>query len=208
MVMEYVDGCTLEELINKKSLIEDKEVLLLSSQIFNGIRSLRSIGITHRDLNLRNIKLNSERIIKFLDFGIATDEANPLAKDARRYGFPEGEVADDYFSLGLITYQLATREHILLDREPEIRSNTFAENIKELKLNLLNDNGRLKEEYLCKIPGYLKGLVTICLEKNENKKELLENYYLNLDSRKEKLEQLLGTGIDNEKYKQILKLLI
>ncbi len=150
LLMEYVDGQTLEKILKERKL-STHEVLDYSAQILNGIQSLRRLGITHRDLNPRNIKLNSSGKIKILDFGIATDEQSPKAKDNRRYGAPEGNKADDLFSFGLLLYKMATGEHIVYTKTAEIGEETYAKNIAQLKSEIYLDDGNLKREYREKI---------------------------------------------------------
>ncbi len=150
ILMEYVDGQTLEEILKERKLTPH-EVLDYSAQILNGIQSLRRWGITHRDINPRNIKLNSSGKIKLLDFGIATDEQSPKAKDNRRYGALEGNDADDLFSFGLLLYKMATGEHLVYTRKAEMGEETYAKNIAQLKREIYLDDGNLKREYHEKI---------------------------------------------------------
>jgi len=150
ILMEYVDGQTLEEILHERKLTPS-EVLDYSVQILNGIQSLRKHGITHRDLNLRNIKVNSQGEVKILDFGIATDKPHPKAKDNRKYGTPEGEEADDLISFGLLVYKMVTGEHLVdVSGKETIGSDTYADAIDKEKQFLYQD-GKLTEEYRNKI---------------------------------------------------------
>ncbi len=150
ILMEYVDGQTLEEIL-KEIKLTTHEVLDYSAQILNGIQSLRRWGITHRDLNPRNIKVNSSRKIKILDFGIATDEKSPNAKDNRRYGASEGNYADDIFSFGLLLYKMATGKHLVYTRTAEMGEETYAKNIVRLKSEFYSEDETIKREYREKI---------------------------------------------------------
>ncbi|MBS3118536.1 protein kinase [Candidatus Woesearchaeota archaeon] len=148
--MEYVDGQTLEEILSERKLTTH-EVLDYSAQILNGIQSLRRWGITHRDLNPRNIKVNSLGKIKILDFGIATDEQSPKAKDNRRYGASEGNNADDLFSFGLLLYKMVTNEHLVYTKTAEVGEETYIKNIARLKSEIYSEDGTIKREYREKI---------------------------------------------------------
>ncbi len=150
ILMEYVDGQTLEEILKERKLTPH-EVLDYSAQILNGIQSLRKHGITHRDLNLRNIKVNRQGEVKILDFGIATDELHPEAKDNRKYGAPQGEEADDLISFGLLVYKMATGKHLIeVPRKEVMGHDTYADEIDRMK-PLLYHNGESVKEYWEKI---------------------------------------------------------
>ncbi len=154
ILMEYVDGQTLEEILQERKL-SLHEVLDYSAQILNGIQSLRKHGITHRDLNLRNIKVNSQGEIKILDFGIATDEPHPESIDARKYGAPKDMEADDLISFGLLVYKMATGEHLVdVPGKEKMESNTYAGEIDRIK-SFLYQEGKISKKYRKKIANIL-----------------------------------------------------
>ncbi len=155
IVMEFLDGKTLDEVIKEKHIPIDL-ALKYSAQLLNGIKCLRKYGITHRDLNLRNIKITNDQTLKILDFGIATDKPNPLPQDNRRYGSPSSNIADDFFSFALITYQLAIGEHLVEKKLDDEGSETFADRIAHLKEEMYAEK-KLKEKYADKIKNYLEG---------------------------------------------------
>lgn len=76
MVMEYVDGTTLKELVDELGGIETEEALPLFLQICNGLGHAHREGILHRDVKCSNVMIgkdrNGERILKVIDFGIAS----------------------------------------------------------------------------------------------------------------------------------------
>ena len=135
ILMEKVDGETL----NRK--FEEEETLDYTCQIFDGIRYLRSKGVTHRDLHPKNIIITLEGIIKILDFGIVSDEETPEPKDNRRYGG-----ATDFFSLGLIAYKMFTGDHFILSKSDEMTTNSYANIIARLKRDILEE-GILKGNF-------------------------------------------------------------
>lgn len=151
ILMEYVDGQTLGEILTHRGFTP-REVLGYSEQMLLGIQSLKKYDITHRDLNLHNVKVNTHRKIKFLDFGIATDESHPSAKDARRCGVPSNEEANDLFSLGMLTYQMTTGEHLVYHRKPEekMSSSAYGDYIDKMKQTMYS-LGKLNQEYKKKI---------------------------------------------------------
>ncbi len=70
MVLEYVPGPTLAELLRKRPLPVD-EALGIARQIARGLEAAHNAGIVHRDLKPANIKITPDGVVKVLDFGIA-----------------------------------------------------------------------------------------------------------------------------------------
>ncbi len=70
LVMELVDGPTLEDRIKQGALPAD-EALGFAMQIAEALEGAHSQGIVHRDLKPANIKLRPDGTVKVLDFGIA-----------------------------------------------------------------------------------------------------------------------------------------
>src|SRR5439155_15581983 len=70
IVMEYVDGETLQERLNRGAMTVD-EALSVSRQIAEALEAAHERGIIHRDLKPANIKLTPLEKVKVLDFGLA-----------------------------------------------------------------------------------------------------------------------------------------
>ena len=117
IVMEYVEGETLRQRLNKGPL-EVTEVLDFTKQIVKGLSKAHKAGIIHRDLKPANIMVTKGGEIKILDFGLAKlREASLLTKEGTTMGTvaymsPEqarGEETDertDIWALGVITYEM------------------------------------------------------------------------------------------------------
>ncbi|RJQ15561.1 serine/threonine-protein kinase [Candidatus Woesearchaeota archaeon] len=147
ILMDYVDGKTLEEVM--QDYPDGLPILYfadVANQLLDGIAYLRSQGVFHRDLNLRNIKVNNSGAVKILDFGIAAD-VKDVPKNNRKYGGPT-----DLFSFGLIVYKLRTGRHLLDDFDKDCESNSYAEKIERAKRVMLGEDGRLLLDYMLKLP--------------------------------------------------------
>lgn len=118
IVMEYIDGCTLKELINKKAPFEDVESLGVAIQIASALEHAHKNKIVHRDIKPQNILVTKDGTIKVTDFGIAravtsatvTTESigsvHYFSPEQARGGFVDNK--SDIYSLGIVLYEMAT----------------------------------------------------------------------------------------------------
>lgn len=119
IVMEYVEGELLRELIDKRTL-SLQEALGITIQICDGLSKAHQAGIIHRDIKPENIVLSQDGWVKILDFGLAKLQgASKLTEEAFTLGTvdymsPEqaqGESIDhrtDIWSLGVVLYEMVT----------------------------------------------------------------------------------------------------
>jgi len=70
IVMEYVDGCELEEKISGKPL-KIPEALDIAIHIGEGLKAAHHKGIVHRDIKSQNIMITKNGHVKIMDFGLA-----------------------------------------------------------------------------------------------------------------------------------------
>lgn len=71
IVMEYIDGLTLDKLIKAKKKLPWRNTLKITAQILSAVEHAHSHKIIHRDIKPLNIMLTEEGVVKLTDFGIA-----------------------------------------------------------------------------------------------------------------------------------------
>src|SRR5262249_46292193 len=72
LVMEFIDGCTLEALLCRGEPLEVKEILRIAIQVASGLAAAHQHGLIHRDIKPANILLESGvQRVKLTDFGLA-----------------------------------------------------------------------------------------------------------------------------------------
>jgi len=119
MVMEFVPGTTLENLIQTKGAIPCDLAMVLFNQILDGIAHAHELGIVHRDIKPGNIMITPAGKVKVMDFGIAKvlGGVSSLTREGRiigtiEYMSPEqinGVLTDarsDIYSLGILLYEM------------------------------------------------------------------------------------------------------
>jgi serine/threonine protein kinase len=120
IVMEYVAGETLAELMRREGPVEPDRAVELLVQVCAGLEHAHGAGLVHRDIKPQNLLVRSDGVVKIADFGIArTLQATQLTEvgtvlGTAAYLAPEqaaGEPvtpAADIYSLGAVAYELLT----------------------------------------------------------------------------------------------------
>lgn len=124
VVMEYVPGTTLRDLLNRRRRLRLEEAVELCGQVLDGLQAAHDAGLVHRDIKPENILLKNggrgDRV-KVVDFGLAEavhgdrDTGGPLVATAA-YVAPElvngkpATTASDVYSTAILLYELLTGE--------------------------------------------------------------------------------------------------
>ena len=120
IVMEYVKGKTLKEVIKAQGKLSVEETLNYSYQIARALESAHNSNIIHRDIKPQNIMLTKDGLIKVTDFGIAKHSDSVTITNSGKiigsahYFSPEqarGNMTDgrsDIYSLGIVMYEMVT----------------------------------------------------------------------------------------------------
>lgn len=120
LVLEFVEGRSLGELVAECGRIEWQIVLALLFYVLKGLSFAHGKGVIHRDIKPDNILISHEGQVKITDFGLATIEDAPkltrqgMVLGTPAYLPPEGltgsppDIRSDLFSLGATFYETAT----------------------------------------------------------------------------------------------------
>ena len=115
IVMQYIDGCTLQEFLATNPAASVKRRLF--SELLEAVNCLHKRGVVHNDLKPQNILVtNNGNSLKLIDFGLASDDAHYLLKTpgcTSFYASPElcsgsgaVDVRSDIYSLGIIMKEM------------------------------------------------------------------------------------------------------
>jgi serine/threonine protein kinase len=130
IVMEYVDGGTLERFCRSDALLPVDRIVEIAFKCSRALEFAHKAGITHRDIKPANILLTGETDVKITDFGaalIATGDTTQVsAIGSPAYMSPEQvrehalDHQTDIYSLGVVMY------HLLTGRLPFQGANNFS----------------------------------------------------------------------------------
>ncbi|MEL6821862.1 MAG: serine/threonine-protein kinase [Calditrichota bacterium] len=120
IILEYVDGLNLEELVEKNGPVEESLLLQIADEVLQALVYAHTAGVTHRDIKPANVLLGLDGRVKVTDFGLAKVEGDATVTHqdsmvgSPAYMSPEQITGDnpdgraDLFSLGCLLYELLT----------------------------------------------------------------------------------------------------
>lgn len=118
IVMEYIKGITLKQLISKRGALDKQEALDIMKQLVSAMINAHKNNVVHRDIKPQNILIKDDGTVKLSDFGIALAQNAAQLTQADsvlgsvHYLAPElarGEAASeqsDVYALGIVFYEL------------------------------------------------------------------------------------------------------
>ncbi|MBQ6440504.1 MAG: Stk1 family PASTA domain-containing Ser/Thr kinase [Mogibacterium sp.] len=120
IVMELIEGDTLNKIIEKEAPMDYRKVIDISKQVASALRIAHKNKIIHRDVKPHNIMVTNDGVVKLADFGIAravndaTLSTGSKIVGSVHYFSPEqarGNYVDersDIYSLGIVMYEMLT----------------------------------------------------------------------------------------------------
>lgn len=165
IVMEYVKGKSLEEILKEQTKLPIQQVIKIALQICDALKYAHSKDIIHRDIKSSNIMLSDDQQVKLVDFGISVERGRQsnapefvgtpsyIAPELIDMGVPN--TLSDQFSLGVLLYEMVKGELPFLGKD-----------IHSILYKIMYQ----EPERLCgdglAVPSLLHDIILKCLAKN------------------------------------------
>ena len=207
IVMEYIKGKTLKDLIREKGKLSYDETIDYSIQIAEALKHAHLNHIVHRDIKPQNIMINEDNIIKVTDFGIAraatsstlTTTSNVLGSvhyfspEQARGGYTDEK--SDIYSLGMVMYEMVTGK-LAYDGDTPI----------SVALKHVQENIIPPRELDATIPVGLEAIILKCVQKRQSDRYSNVEAVIN-DLRAIKNNEVINHLIDNDDGEQATRMI-
>jgi tRNA A-37 threonylcarbamoyl transferase component Bud32 len=171
IVMEYVDGVNLAEVIEKTGPLPVDVGVMIAIQVCNALDYAHMRGLIHRDIKPSNIMIKRNGEVKLMDFGIAQSRnLESLTMPGTLIGTPaymspeqilgqQLDVRSDIFSFGIVLYEMFTGVKPFTDEET-----------RAVSAKILKDNFAAPRRVNSDIPRSLQRVVKKCLRKKPQRR--------------------------------------
>lgn len=171
IVMEYVDGINLAEVIEKTGPLSVDVGIMIAIQVCNALDYAHMRGLIHRDIKPSNIMIKRNGEVKLMDFGIAhTRNLESLTMPGTLIGTPaymspeqiigqQLDVRSDIFSFGIVLYEMFTGVKPFTDDET-----------RAVSAKILKDPFRAPRRINSDIPRSIQRIIKRCLRKKQQRR--------------------------------------
>jgi serine/threonine protein kinase len=171
IVMEYVDGANLADVIEKTGALPVDVGVMIAIQVCSALEYAHMRGLVHRDIKPSNIMIKRNGEVKLMDFGIAhTRHLDALTLPGTLIGTPaymspeqilghQLDVRSDIFSLGIVLYEMFTGIKPFSDDEKQ-----------PVTAKIVHDDFRAPRRVNNDIPRRLQWLIKKCLRKKQKRR--------------------------------------
>ncbi|RME02797.1 MAG: hypothetical protein D6805_08760 [Planctomycetota bacterium] len=195
--MEFVKGCSLQDIVNEKKKLDAKEAIEYMKQAAKGLIVAHKKDIVHRDIKPDNLMVTEEGVVKVADFGLArkTQDTMGVTQSGSILGTPyfmspeqcRGEKTDirsDIYSLGATFYYILTGQHPFVGDSPmTILLKHIHEEVPDIK------------KFAPEVPDSLKNIIEKMMEKlPEDRYQTLEEFLEDIKKLEEGEEIAMSEG--------------
>ncbi|MBN1354813.1 protein kinase [bacterium] len=203
MVMEYVDGGDLKDLLGKIGALPSEIGIFIAYQIMKGLDYSHRLGIIHRDIKPSNILIDRSGTVKITDFGISrVSDLTRLTQSGDVLGTPaymspeqaEGGNLDersDLFSTGVVLYEMLTNFNPFVAENPSITL-----------LNIIRCSPKPLFDINPTIPYQLETIIDRLIIRNPD--DRLQNAAETASALKNILDELVPDGFSQETFQEFL----
>lgn len=167
IVMEYVEGKTIQGKIASNGPFPMNEAVTIMIQACRGLAIIHQAGLVHRDIKPANILVKDDGTVKIMDFGIAHSFASDLTNTKQILGTPHYmspeqiqslksvDQRSDIFSLGVVFYEMLTGEKAFPGKSFSASS-----------WKIINETPVLPSKILALLPKNIDQIIQRCLAKS------------------------------------------
>lgn len=200
IVMEYVDGKNLKEIIQSEGSLEEYTALDITKQIAQALGAAHRSGIIHRDIKPHNILMSKDgRLVKVADFGIAKAVSSSTMTNmgsvigSVHYISPEQAKGKhltsnvDLYSLGIVLYEM------IVGRVPFNGDSPIS-----IALKHINENVEFTEDEMINIPKSVRTIIDKLTEKSpKNRYQTAEDLIEDIEYVEKKIDLPYIKDYDN-----------
>jgi eukaryotic-like serine/threonine-protein kinase len=166
--MEFVDGETLDSLVQRSGLLSAREAALVGIDLCRALAAVHAAGLVHRDVKAQNVIRESGGRIVLMDFGTGEEIRRAVDRGPRLAGTPlylapeiivggAGSAQSDLYALGVLLFYLVTKQFPIAARTFDDLVKAHGERnvrrLRDLRPNLADSFVRVVEHALAPAPA-------------------------------------------------------
>ena len=171
IVMEYIDGTTLKDIIDSKGKLSEDDAIDYSIQILRALKDAHDHNVVHRDIKPHNIMITKQGTVKVTDFGIARASTSTtvtttsdvlgsvhyISPEQARGGYTDNKT--DIYSFGIVLYEMLT------GKKPYDGDNPISVAMKQIQDDII-----LPSEYIPNMNKNLEQIILKCTRKKQSER--------------------------------------
>ena len=171
IVMEYIDGTTLKDIIDSKGKLSEDDAIDYSIQILRALKDAHDHNVVHRDIKPHNIMITKQGTVKVTDFGIARASTSTtvtttsdvlgsvhyISPEQARGGYTDNKT--DIYSFGIVLYEMLT------GKKPYDGDNPISVAMKQIQDNIIPPS-----EYIPNMNKNLEQIILKCTRKKQSER--------------------------------------